>query len=155
MTFASTTAFIGIGNRASLNLHFHGANGRIAARIDINENPDGFSGIFTESWDEHIDAFLRQYLSYWKIDVTLPNFSLYDTCRIWFGSVAATAEKQWGPTLSQEIVSFIKALVETLDAYTPFEYGCEQFEAICRLMMQINQENGSELEFRVKESYKI
>jgi hypothetical protein len=146
MTFASTTAFIGIGNRASLNLHFHGANGRIAARIDLNETSDGYGGVFTESWDEHIDAFLRQYLTYWELSSTdLPPFisSGYRQYRYWLAETHQAAELRWGSTISQEIKEFIEALCETLDCYTSFEYGCEQFQAICRLVMQINQTNGA------------
>lgn len=140
MTFASSTAFIGIGNRATFNLHFHGANGRIAARIDIDESGDGFGGFFTESWDEHIDAFLRQYLAYWELNHTdLPPFAKfgYRNYRNWLMGMHQEAELRWGPRISQEIREFIEALCETLDCYNSFEYGCEHFMTICRLPMKI------------------
>jgi len=162
MTFESTTAFIGIGNRASLSLHFHGHNGKIVARIDINEQDESpFGAIFTESWDEHVSAFLRQYLEYWEVSSLGNTYELMTKTGVsyprgfdrysWLRMVVRAISERWNDDVGNSVDLFLNSLLGTVDAHNSFEYGCEQFQAICKFVMDVSRQNGDQLNFHVKE----
>lgn len=158
--YHSMSAFIGVGNRTSASIRFHDYNGKVVAEISVNVpfNEGYTTWDFTSAWEKQLGCFLTQVLNAWEVPL-MPfdfdfasahkrgnTFALRNTT---ISRIARAALLRWDDKVAHAIEVFLTDAFKTVDAYSTFEYGCEQLEAIMRWVMQINHVNGDKINFKV------